>query len=446
MKRLTWLPILLLAGCTPQLASQSAPPAAVSHAPRSFPTVQAIVDAAVRDGRVPAISVAVGVGDEPATFISAGELTVGTGARATQDSLWRIYSMTKPVTGIAAMILVDEGKLTLDQPVSDFIPEFKNVRVLVDPDKSMDTRPAARPVTIRHLLTHTAGLNYAILGNTPAVQELARTGVVPYSFNRAQEAKMRPLRAKSLQDFARRAAQTGLVADPGTRFSYSMSLDVLAAVVEKASGMPFGTFLQRRLLTPLGMKSTYWQVPRSQVGRFATTYADSAMAPMLAPFGLAPGKGKFLPLDPADDSVYLDSPSFPYGGAGLVSTARDYDRFLHMLQNDGTLDGVRILRPETARLAKSDLLPGNLVLKDYGPVPRGEPTGFGAGGFVTTLDTDGYGRKRGTFGWDGAAGTRAWTDTAQRVRVTTMINIMGAPGLTTEIDKAIMADLTAAKH
>lgn len=442
MKRLAWLPIILLAGCAPQAVADARTPVAVASAPRAFASVQAIVEAAVRDGRVPAISVAIGVGDEPTRFISAGRLTLGADAPATQDSLWRIYSMTKPVTGIAAMILVDEGKLQLDQPVADFIPEFKSSQVLVNAEKGLETRPASRPITVRDLLTHTAGLNYAILGNSPAIKELQRTGVVPFQLNRAGEAATRPLRPTSLQEFARRAASAGLVADPGTRFSYSMSLDVLAAVIEKAAGMPFETFLQRRLFTPLGMKSTFWQVPKTEIGRFATNYADRGVAAM---FGqpAAPGADKWIAIDAAVDSVYLDAPSFPYGGAGLVSSARDYDRFLHMLQNDGALDGVRILRPETAQLAKSNLLPAGVVLKNFGPMLPDEPTGFGAGGFVTTLEVDGLGRSRGTYGWDGAAGTRGWTDTARRVRVTTMINIFGAPGLTNEIDKAVIADLAA---
>ncbi len=248
------LPLLLVVGCAMQSKSVSD-----ASASRAFPEVQAAVDAAVRDGRVPGIVVAVGVNNEPTRFFSAGELTVGAGAAPSQDSLWRIYSMTKPITAIAAMILVDEGKLKLDQPISDIIPEFGACGVFVDPAKSLDTRPAIRPITVRHLLTHTSGLGY-FADNSLAGLQLNKTGVVPFQLNRSSEAQVRALRPTTLQEFASRAAKTGLVADPGTRFSYSLSLDVLAAVIEKVAGMPFETFVQKRILTPLGMSSTYWQV------------------------------------------------------------------------------------------------------------------------------------------------------------------------------------------
>ncbi|HEV2597830.1 serine hydrolase domain-containing protein [Sphingopyxis sp.] len=432
--------VLLLAGCAPQSAINVAPATTVAPAPRAFPAVQAAVDAAVREGRVNGITVAVGVGDDPTTFISAGELTIGTGIEATQDSLWRIYSMTKPITAVAAMILVDEGKLDLDQPLSEFFPEYKNVRVLIDPDNGLETRPATGPITIRHLLTHTSGLGYAIGGKSPAVDAMNKAGILPFQWSRATEAAVRTARPTTLQDFAKRAATAGLVADPGTRFSYSMSLDVLAAVVEKAAGMPFETFLQQRLFTPLGMNSTYWQVPASEVGRFATNYLS---VPGALPS--APASAKFSPADPAASSVYLDAPSFPYGGAGLVSSAADYDRFLHMLANDGTLNGVRVLRPQTARLAKSNLMPKGVLYRGLGPVVTKEPAGFGAGAMVTTAETDSLGRKRGTYGWDGAAGTHAWVDTVRRVRVTTMINNPMAAAITEEIDKAVAADLGVAR-
>jgi CubicO group peptidase (beta-lactamase class C family) len=263
-------------------------------------------------------------------------------------------------------------------------------------------------------------------------RQLIENGVTPHTSGRAEEAKLRPLRAPTLQEFARRAARSGLLFDPGKAFAYSMSLDVLAAVIEKAAGMSFERFVQTRLFDPLRMKSTYWQVPRSQARRLATNYTAGADG------------GKPSVLDPAADSVFLDPPSFPYGGAGLVSSAHDFDRLLHMLHNDGTLDGVRVMRPAAARLVRTNLLPAGMVLTDKGPMLPGEPNGFGAGGFVTTLESDGLGRKAGTFGWDGAAGTRAWVDSARRIRVTTMINIVGARNVASDVDKAVMADLASA--
>lgn len=438
------LPALLLAGCAPMQGPDGAPTAAIAPTRDEFPSVQALADRLVASGSVPAISIAIGIGDGPPTFISAGHIALDPASPPTgPDTLWRIYSMTKPVTGIAAMILVDEGKLKLDQPVGDFIPSFRQSRVLVDPAKGLETRAATRAITVRDLMTHSSGLNYAINGNGPAIDALKKEGLVPFMFNRAGEVEFRPVRPTTLQAFGERAGRAGLIADPGEKFSYSMGLDVLAAVVEKAAGMPFEDFLRQRLFKPLKMDSTYWQVPRSEAGRFASFYLPKAFAAIFAPGSDVGAGDKYAVVDAGSDSIYFDRPSFVYGGAGLVSTARDYDRFLQMLAGDGTAGGVRILSPQTARLAKSNLLPPNVQLLNFGPIPRDEPAGMGAGGFVTTAKVDSYGRHRGTFGWDGAAGTRAWTDPVSGVRATMMINGASIPNVGEEFDKAVMADIAA---
>ena len=407
-----------------------------------YPAVQAFADALVRDGKVPGIAIAIGEGDGAPRWITAGK--TGLAARdpaVTPDTLWRIYSMTKPITGVAAMILVDEGKLRLDQPLADFFPEFAHSRVLTDPLKGMETRRATGEITIRELLTHTAGLDYAILTNTPAKKELERQGMVPAQVNAAYEARLRPLRPATLAAFAQRAAAAPLVADPGTTWSYSMGLDVLGAVIERASGMPFDAFVQRRILDPLGMRSTFWQVPAAQGGRLATDYGVKGLADRAWPGVMSPATDQLVLVDPAASSVFLEKPALPFGGAGLVSTARDYDRFLHMLLNDGRLGRVRILSAATARLAKSDLLPNGLAMSGFGPVPPGETVGFGAGGFVTLRDVDGFGRGKGTYGWDGAAGSRAWVDPVRRVRAVMMINVLGQGAVGADFDKAIARDL-----
>lgn len=416
-------------------------PAATRPGLRAFPAVQAFADAAVRDGKVPGIAIAIGMGDAAPTWVVAGDTAFAGTTPTTPDTLWRIYSMTKPITGMAAMILVDEGKLKLDQPVSDFFPEFATARVLIDPAKGTDTRPATRTVTIRDLMTHTSGLNYAILAVSPAQKELQAQGVVPFQVNPVMEAKMRPLRAPTLLEFAARAGRSPLVADPRTAWNYSMGLDVLAAVVEKVSGTRFEDFVQHRLLTPLGMSSTQWQVKASQVGRFAANYGPRGLIEMAWPGSSTPVNDTLALVDSPATSVYLTAPSFPYGGAGLVSTARDYDRFLHMLLNDGRLGNRRILSAATARLAKSNLMPPGVFMTGQGPVAPGEPVGFGAGGFVTLKDFDGFGRGKGTYGWDGAAGTRAWVDPVRHVRATMMINVLGSVGLGNEFDKAVARDI-----
>lgn len=373
--------------------------------------VEALAQDYVAQNRAQGIVIAYGVGDSAPVFASAGRIAVEADAAAAgPDSLWRVYSMTKPITAMAAMMLVEDGKLKLDQPIADFFPGFRQMKVLTDPANSLDSRPATTPITVRHLLTHTAGLGYSIITKGPLLKEYERLGITPGAVNAALEAQARPLRPKSLKEFAERVATLPLIAEPGTKWSYSISLDLLPAIIEAAAGMPYEQFLQTRMLTPLKMTSTYWTVPPSEVGRFATNYAWA-------------GENR-IPFDPAKSSAWLTPPSFPYGGAGLVMSARDYDRFLHMLANGGAVDGVRVMKPETVRLAMSDLLPAGV---SYGGAPSGSggamgpKMGYGAGGSVQLEDVPG-GAGKGTYGWGGAAGTVAWVDPAKKIRGTVMVN------------------------
>ncbi len=380
-----------------------------------LPATQGLLDGYVRDGKLPGIVGAFGFGDFPTQFIGAGRISDGASASAADpDSLWRIYSMTKPVTAMAAMILVEEGKLGLDEPIATYLPAFARMKVLTSPDTSLASRPATRPITIRHLLTHTAGLSYSISAKGPLLKEYERLGVLPLSVNASTEAQMRRVRPASLAEFADRVATLPLVAEPGTRWHYSIGLDVMGRVIEVASGMSFAAFVQTRLFDPLKMTSTYWSVPRAEVGRLATNYAFV-------------GDNR-TPLDPAATSVFLQPPSFPYGGAGLVSSARDYDRFLHMLQDGGMLDGARVMKPETARLAMSNLLPDGVTFNGIGGGTGGTQApvqGYGAGGSVSLTDTPG-GLGKGTYGWGGAAGTIAFVNPALRTRGTLMVNYFPA--------------------
>ncbi len=377
---------------------------------------QALFDRYVKADKMPGIVAAIGLQGQPPQFVAAGRIGIEPNApTATPDSLWRVYSMTKPITAMAAMILIEEGKLTLDQPLSDIYPAYKQMRVLTNPQASLDSRAATKPITIRELMTHTAGLGYSFTAKGPLLTEYERLGLVPFAANAQVEAKVRPTRPANLQQFAERAATAPLIAEPGTRWSYSMGLDVLAAVVEKVSGMPFERFVQTRLFAPLKMNSSYWQVPASAANRLASNYTFLG--------------DTMVPVDPAASSVFRQPPSFPYGGAGLVMSARDYDRFLQMLQNEGQVDGVRVMKPETVRLAMSNLLPVGVT---YGSVTgasgggSGEvPTGFGAGGSVTLADTPG-GPGKGTYGWGGAAGTIAYVDPTRHVRGVVMVNYFPA--------------------
>ncbi|MEO6214924.1 MAG: serine hydrolase domain-containing protein [Sphingomonas sp.] len=420
--------VALIAGTA--FAGESTPqqPAQTVPAGRALlPATQTLIDSYVAAGKMPGIVGAFGDADYPTVFVSAGHIADGPGAPlAGPDSLWRVYSMTKPITGMAAMILVEEGKIKLDQPVSDFIPAFKSMRVQLNPD-TLESRPAAREITIRNLLTHTAGLGYNIITKGPLLEQYTKLGINPATINAQLEGQMRATRPASLEAFANKVAELPLIADPGTKWSYSIGLDVMGRVIEVASGMSFDAFVQKRIFDPLKMSSSYWTVPASESSRFATNY-------------IFMGDNR-VPLDPGATSVWLSPPSFPYGGAGLVMSAGDYDRFLHALQNGGTLDGVRVLKPETAALMMSNLLPAGAdtsLLNRLGNVGK---LGFGAGGSVFLEDKPG-GPSEGTYGWGGAAGTIAWVDPARHARGTVMVNYF--PGekwpLREEIAAALATD------
>ncbi len=401
-----------------------------------LPTTQALFDGYVRDGKMPGIVAAFGVGDRPTMFVSAGRLSTDPAAApATPDSLWRVYSMTKPVTAMAAMILIEEGKIGLDDPVSNYIPTFATMKVATSPATSLASVPAKTPITIRMLLTHTSGITYNIIAKGALLKEYERLGILPAAVSASVEPMMRRTRPATLAEFADRVAQAPLIAQPGTAWNYSVGLDVMGRVIEVASGQPFDTFVNTRIFAPLKMTSSYWTVLKVQAGRLATNYAWT---------------GEVLaPLDPAATSVYLQPPSFPYGGAGLVMSARDYDRFLHMLADGGTLDGVRIMKPETVRLAMSNLLPAGVTFGGVGGATGGAasgatPMGYGAGGSVYLADGPGGSPSKGTYGWGGAAGTVAFVDPVKKVRGTIMVNYFPADRwpVRQEAVRALVADLS----
>jgi CubicO group peptidase (beta-lactamase class C family) len=368
--------------------------------------VQAELDDQIRRKYVPGVGAALARGTDQAEFLVAGTLSKTSTVAITPDSLWRAYSMTKPITGMAAMILIEEGKLGLDQNIADFIPGFASPKVLTDPENSLESRPAKSFISVRNLLTHTAGLGYSIVTKGPLLKEYLRLGLTPGAVSR------KPLpgfdqvapTAPSLQEFGDRIATLPLIADPGVKWSYSVSIDLLGRVIEVAAGMPFETFVQKRIFDPLGMSSSFWQVPQKEAYRLTTNHADT-------PFGS-------FPIDEGADSVYLDKPAFPFGGAGLVCSMRDYDRFLAMLMGQGALGRTRIMKPETARLAMSNLVHPDTKMESF---VKGQ--GFGAGGRVTIAD-DPQGSGIGTFGWGGAASTIAWVDPVRGIRASGWSQIM----------------------
>ncbi|WP_374405041.1 serine hydrolase domain-containing protein [Pelagerythrobacter sp.] len=389
-----------------------------------WPAVTALADRYVTSRKLANMVSVLGWQQRAPDVIAKGTLAIGQAAPAGIDSLYRIYSMTKPITGMAAMMLIEDDKLELDQPLAEILPAFADMRVQKTYDGSItDLEPAERPITIRHLLTHTAGLGYSIIQKGPIKAAYERAGAIPGQVTKLPLGEIfgRGQPAPSLEAFADNLAALPLVAQPGTRWSYSVALDLMGRVIEVASGQPFDAFLQERMFDPLGMTSTWFRVPASEVGRLTTNYGIM--------------NGTLLPLDPARASVYLDAPAFPFGGAGLVSSPADYDRFLRMLVGYGEFEGKRVMSEAAVRLGTSNLLPEGVTTE--GTFAAG--SGFGAGGRV------GLGAEAGTYGWGGAAGTVAFADLKRGLRAGMFTQYMPVETypLHSEFPAAVVADVMA---
>ncbi len=385
-----------------------------------YPILRGQIDAYIAGKKAAGIVASVGRGLAKPDLLKLGTIALDSKTPVDANTLFRVYSMTKPVTGMAAMILIGEGKMKLDQPISDFLPEFKDMRVLTDGANSLDSVPAKTPITIRHLLTHTAGLGYSIITKGPLLKAYMDNGITPGVVSRFPIPGFEGgAPVPDLKTFAERLAKLPLIAEPGTKWSYSIGLDLMGRVIEVVSGMDFEAFLKTRIFGPLKMTSSFFQVPKSEIPRFTTNYGFLA--------------GNLLPIDPAANSIYLDKPAFAFGGAGLVTSAHDYDRFLLMLLGGGTLDGVRIMAPKTAALGMSNLLPAGIDMAGT----FAEGAGFGAGGRV------GIGAESGSYGWGGAAGTNAFVDTKRKFRAVGMIQYMpaGAQEFQNKFPRWVYADL-----
>lgn len=387
--------------------------------------VQRLMDSYVSSGKLANMVVALGSGQDAPHILAKGTDGLNAKRASDQNSIYRIYSMTKPVTGMAAMILVDQGLMGLDQPISDFLPKFKDMKVQkvydgpITPD---NLEPAVRPITIRHLLTHTAGLGYSIVQQGPISKAYTQNGLIPgqvTKLNLAQIFGGEPV--KSLTAFADKLAEMPLVYQPGTRWSYSVGLDLMGRIIEIVSGQPFDEFLQQRIFDPCSMADSGFMVPQMNLDRLTTNYAVI--------------EGMLFPIDIASNSVYAQKPAFPFGGAGMVSTPRDYDRFLQMLGGEGLIDSQRVMTRSAVQLGTSDLFPGTLNPAD----PFAKNSGFGAGGRV------GKGSEAGLFGWAGAAGTIGFVDMKSGLRQSLYTQYMPsfAYPLMEEFPKAVASDIAA---
>ncbi len=323
-------------------------------------------------------------------FRAYGKKDLASGAPMTTDTIFRAFSMTKPVTGVAMMILYEEGKWHPADPVSKYIPEFAHLKVFkgVDANGKMILEDPVHPPTMRELMTHTAGFTYGLFGDGPVDKMYQAQGV---------------MQSKSLQEMVNKLANIPLLYQPGTRWVYSASMDIQGYIVEKLSGQSLPDFMHDYIFAPLGMKDTGFFVPQNTRNRFATLYAENdqgEIVPSPAPASLGLGD-------------YTTEPTMASGGGGMVSTAQDYMRFAQMLLNGGELDGVRILAPATVQLMTSNHLAPNLMTGEFSIGPEtirpGMGWGYDCAVFTDPAQADEIVGK-GTFFWLGAADTWFWVD------------------------------------
>ena len=338
--------------------------------------LQAHIDA----GDIAGVVAAVARQGRLAYLEALGELDRERGLAMRDDALFRLYSMTRPITSLAAMILWEEDRFELDDPVSMYLPEFADQRVFADASNPGMTATRARrtEMTIEHLLLHTSGL-----------------GSRGSAIYRAERVRLRSI---PLPQMVGNAARVPLFEDPGTRWRYGISTTILGRLVEVWSGMPFDTFLQERVFEPLAMTDTVFRVDPSRADRFGPAYR--------------PGPDGALRPYAIEEVPFTEQPTLIEGGVGLVSTVRDYLRFAQMFLNGGELDGVRVLQPETVAMMTVNRVPDALLPIGFGnPQPgRGWTLGFCV---VMDADVSPLPVSEGTFWWDGSSGTRFFIDPVQ---------------------------------
>lgn len=374
-------PALLLALSTTGAARQVLPrvaPESVDLAPAALDDATALLTQFVAERKIAGAVAAVARRGRVGYLQAVGVQDLATRAPMTERSLFRIYSMAKPVTAVAVMMLHDEGKFRLDEPVDKYLPEFAAVRVVDAPGRA--PRTSVRPITVEDLLLHTSGLSHR-------TSELYRTLGVRS-------------RADSLPEFIAKITRAPLMEDPHTRFRYSEATTVLGRLVEVWSGQPFDAFLERRVFQPLGMADTVFWVGPDRRDRLATVYGPGPEG------GLVPVEMEALP--------FTERPRLIEGAVGLVSTVPDYLRFSQMLLDKGTLGGTRFLRAETAERMTANGLPPEVLQA------RGGRMGWGLANVDVRMDAAGGDASVGEYGWDGTGGTIFWADPQKQTVVVLM--------------------------
>jgi CubicO group peptidase (beta-lactamase class C family) len=335
-----------------------------------------------------------------------GQRDMASSAPMTKDVIFRDFSMTKPVTGVAMMILYEHGKWLPSDPIAKYIPEFAHLKVFkgVDAGGKMILVDPDHAPTMRELMTHTAGFTYGYFGNTP-IDAMYR------------DAKI--LDSKDLQQMIDKLAKIPLLYQPGKGWTYSVSMDIEGYIVEKLSGQSLPDFMQKNIFTPLRMSDAGFFVPEEKRKRFATLYRTGPQGELVS--------------DPTSNGLsrdYSTQPSMASGGGGMVSTAEDYYRFAQMLLNGGELSSARILAPSTVHLMSSNHVPANLLTGEFGIGRMVLRPGFGYG-YNCAVAFDpleaNVSEGKGTYFWDGAAGTWFWIDPTNDIVFVGMIQRMLGP-------------------
>lgn len=409
---ITSLLVLFTFACPSPVVSEDTglvAPEAVGLSSAKLVKVDEAVQQLVNDRKIPGGVILVARKGQIAYLKSFGKKDLAADSAMTADTIFRIYSMSKAITSAAAMMLVDEGKLDLDDPISKHIPEFAATTIY---NKAGNTKPN-RPPTVRDLLRHTAGLTYGIFGNSPVDQRYRAAGILSP--------------ADTVEVMAAKVGKLPLEYDPGTSWKYSVSSDVLGRVVEVASGQKFGEFLQQRIFTPLGMVDTGFSVPDAKLPRFSTNYNSN-------------GSGTLTPIDVPASSTYRKKPVFESGGGGLVSTIRDYYRFLLMISQGGKIGSTQMLSAESVKLMTTNQVPEKTGWIQFGDEVR-EGVGFGLGFSVRSKMSDwDSGGRLGEYGWGGAASTHYWVSPKDDLIVITMEQVMPYSFLTEFAVKKLIYD------
>lgn len=409
--RLTSLLVTFAFVCFSRLVAEDTAlvtPEAVGLSSDKLAKVDTVVQQLVDDKKIPGGVVLVARKGRVAYLKSFGKKDLASDTPMTADTIFRIYSMSKSITSAAAMMLVDEGKLDLDDPIAKHIPEFADAKIH---GEAGNTKPT-RPPTVRDLLRHTAGLTYGIFGNSAVDQQYRAAGILSPQ--------------DTLEVMAAKVGKLPLEYDPGTSWKYSVSSDVLGRVVEVASGQKFSDFLQQRIFTPLGMVDTSFHVPESKMSRFSTNYTSN-------------GSGTLTPIDVPVSSTYRQAPVFESGGGGLVSTIRDYYQFLLMISQGGKIGDKRFLSAESIKLMTTNQVPKKTGWIRFEEVREG--VGFGLGFSVRSKMSDwDAGGRLGEYGWGGAASTHYWVSPKDDLIVVTMEQVMPYSFLTEFAVKKLIYD------